>query len=51
MKSVMKVHCIKIQPKFDFKVCRSKVKGYSLLNSKIPKSGFCSITLVMFGGF
>ena len=32
MKSVIKVHGIKIQPKFDFKVCRSNFKGYSLLN-------------------
>ena len=32
MKFNMKVNGIKIQPKFDFGVCRSKVKGHSSLN-------------------
>ena len=48
MKFDMKAHDIKIQAKFDFGVCRSKVKGHSLLNMrKKYTSGFRSITLVM----
>ena len=32
MKFDRKVHGIKTQPKFNFRVCRSKVKGHSSFN-------------------
>ena len=53
MKFDMKVHGIKVQPKFDFGVYRSKFKGHNSLNMRkwFNKSGFRSITLVMFDGF
>ena len=34
MKFQMKVYVIKIQPKFDFRLCRSKVTGHSSLNMR-----------------
>ena len=43
MKFDMKVHGIKIhvQPKFDFGLCRSKVKGHSSLNMQKTPNYIC----------
>ena len=46
MKFDMEVPGIKIQLKFDFGICRLKVKGHSSLNMR--KCSFHSITFVMF---
>ena len=45
MKFDMKVHGIKIQAKFDFGVCMSKVKGHSSLNMQkwFPFDNFSSV--------
>ena len=47
MKFDTKVPDVKIQPKFDFRGCRSKFKGHGSLNMhKIANYGFRSINLV-----